>query len=163
MLDSSIPALADDNVLGDVAPSPASFNSTLTRPILTHSVKMQLLLCAQLFLLVSSELLFPLRYQLEHGTSRITDPASSSQRQLSAPDTQTSFEQGSFTRVAQDSRTCDTYGERQWAGTVDISDERRLFYWFFESRDKPDTDPIIIWLNGQVNQICPRRAVANFV
>lgn len=126
---------------------------------------MQWLLCAQLFLLVSSELLFPLRYRGDHETSRIIDPASPSQRQLSTPDTTTPFKQGSFTRVAQDSRICDTHGEKQWAGTIDISDERRLFYWFFESRDKPDTDPIIIWLNGYViiSQTCWARAVANFV
>lgn len=162
-LNSLIPVLADDNVLGGVALNPASFISCFSTSKATHSVKMQWLLCAQLFLLVSSELLFPWRYQGDHESSRIIDIASSSQRQLSTPDTTTPFKRGSFTRVAQDSRTCDTYGERQWAGTVDISDERSLFYWLFESRNKPNTDPIIIWLNGCVSQTCRSRAVANFV
>jgi hypothetical protein len=60
------------------------------------------------------------------------------------------FEAGRATALPQNETTCATYGEKQWAGTVDISDERRLFYWFFDSRGDPEKDPIIIWLNGYV-------------
>jgi len=38
----------------------------------------------------------------------------------------------------------------QYAGylTVDPSHGRNLFYWFVESQNDPDTDPVILWLNG---------------
>jgi cathepsin A (carboxypeptidase C) len=58
------------------------------------------------------------------------------------------YQAGQFTRWAQDNSTCATYGESQWTGTIDVTDERRLFYWFFDSRNDPDNDPIIIWING---------------
>ena len=58
------------------------------------------------------------------------------------------FQPGNFTKHQQDEQVCKTYGERQWSGTVDVTDQRRLFYWFFESRHDPENDPIIIWLNG---------------
>lgn len=37
---------------------------------------------------------------------------------------------------------------KHWTGTVDVSDEKTLFFWFFESRSTPSTDPVIIWMNG---------------
>ncbi|CAK7894997.1 carboxypeptidase Y [[Candida] anglica] len=38
---------------------------------------------------------------------------------------------------------------RQYTGYLDLWDEdRHFFYWFFESRNDPKTDPIILWLNG---------------
>ena len=58
------------------------------------------------------------------------------------------FKAGSFTINRQDNTTCSSYGEAQWAGTVDVSDEHRLFFWFSESRNDPDKDPIMIWMNG---------------
>lgn len=37
----------------------------------------------------------------------------------------------------------------QYTGYLDIADQdKHLFYWFFESRNDPKTDPIILWLNG---------------
>ncbi|ODV88156.1 hypothetical protein CANARDRAFT_192635 [[Candida] arabinofermentans NRRL YB-2248] len=37
----------------------------------------------------------------------------------------------------------------QSAGYFDINEEdKHLFYWFFESRNDPKNDPIILWLNG---------------
>lgn len=58
------------------------------------------------------------------------------------------FKAGEYTKYKQDGEICKTYGERQWAGTVDVTDQRRLFYWFFDSRNDPENDPIILWLNG---------------
>ena len=58
------------------------------------------------------------------------------------------FLPGNFTKQQQDGQICKTYGERQWTGTVDVTDQRRLFYWFFDSRHDPENDPIVIWLNG---------------
>lgn len=59
-----------------------------------------------------------------------------------------SYKAGNFTRIEQDGRTCPSYSEGQWTGTVDVSDDRRLFYWFAESRNDPARDPVIVWMNG---------------
>lgn len=39
---------------------------------------------------------------------------------------------------------------KQYAGyiTVDESHGRELFYWFVESQNKPESDPVVLWLNG---------------
>ncbi|KAJ3499072.1 hypothetical protein NLG97_g636 [Lecanicillium saksenae] len=59
-----------------------------------------------------------------------------------------SYTAGNFTRIEQDGSICPSYGERQWTGTVDVSNDRRLFYWFAESRSDPSKDPVILWMNG---------------
>ncbi|KAL7951565.1 Alpha/Beta hydrolase protein [Trichoderma barbatum] len=59
-----------------------------------------------------------------------------------------SFKAGQFTLTPQDDSTCATYGESQWTGTVDVTDSHRLFFWFFDSRNDPVNDPIIVWMNG---------------
>jgi cathepsin A (carboxypeptidase C) len=38
---------------------------------------------------------------------------------------------------------------KQYAGYLDVDDEdKHFFYWFFESRNDPKKDPIVLWLNG---------------
>ncbi|OBA21914.1 hypothetical protein METBIDRAFT_10831 [Metschnikowia bicuspidata var. bicuspidata NRRL YB-4993] len=38
---------------------------------------------------------------------------------------------------------------KQYTGYLDIEDEdKHFFYWFFESRNDPANDPVILWLNG---------------
>lgn len=37
---------------------------------------------------------------------------------------------------------------RQEAGYLNTPLGDRLFYWFFESRSNPSTDPVVVWLNG---------------
>lgn len=38
---------------------------------------------------------------------------------------------------------------KQWTGYFDINEnDKHLFFWFFESRNDPANDPIILWLNG---------------
>ncbi|KNF03737.1 hypothetical protein PSTG_03259 [Puccinia striiformis f. sp. tritici PST-78] len=37
---------------------------------------------------------------------------------------------------------------RQYSGYLDISETKHLFFWFFESRDRPESDPVVLWLNG---------------
>lgn len=38
---------------------------------------------------------------------------------------------------------------KQFTGYLDVEDEdKHFFYWFFESRNDPKNDPIILWLNG---------------
>lgn len=41
---------------------------------------------------------------------------------------------------------------RQYSGyvTVDKSNEKALFYWFFEATSKPAQKPLILWLNGGI-------------
>jgi len=45
---------------------------------------------------------------------------------------------------------CDSTGVLSLAGYYKIQGSRdaNYFYWFFESRDSPSTDPFIIWLTG---------------
>ncbi|KAJ7079578.1 carboxypeptidase C [Mycena belliarum] len=42
---------------------------------------------------------------------------------------------------------CDTT-VKQYSGYLDIADDKHLFFWFFESRNSPSTDPLVLWLNG---------------
>ncbi|KAL3956208.1 hypothetical protein ACCO45_009054 [Purpureocillium lilacinum] len=58
------------------------------------------------------------------------------------------FKAGQHTSKRQNDTLCNTNGGRQWTGTVDVTDHRRLFYWFFESRGNPKKDPIVLWING---------------
>ncbi|KAI9849354.1 MAG: hypothetical protein M1838_000189 [Thelocarpon superellum] len=38
---------------------------------------------------------------------------------------------------------------KQYSGYLDDEEEdKHLFYWFFESRNNPKTDPVVLWLNG---------------
>ncbi|KAF2861409.1 cpy like protein carboxypeptidase [Piedraia hortae CBS 480.64] len=38
---------------------------------------------------------------------------------------------------------------KQYAGYLDNDDDdKHLFYWFFESRNDPKSDPVVLWLNG---------------
>lgn len=36
----------------------------------------------------------------------------------------------------------------QYSGYLDIGNDKHLFMWFFESRNDPHNDPVILWLNG---------------
>ena len=41
-------------------------------------------------------------------------------------------------------------GFQQYAGylTVDAEHQRKLFYWYVESQNDPETDPVVFWTNG---------------
>jgi hypothetical protein len=38
------------------------------------------------------------------------------------------YSQGQYSVIKQDESVCKTRGENQWTGTVDVTNERRLFY-----------------------------------
>ncbi|RZS28474.1 hypothetical protein BHM03_00062069 [Ensete ventricosum] len=44
---------------------------------------------------------------------------------------------------------------RHYAGYVRISDDKALFYWFFEAKRKPEEKPLILWLNGAAQELGP--------
>lgn len=41
-----------------------------------------------------------------------------------------------------------TPGVGSYAGYIDVAPNVHVFFWFFESRQNPATDPITLWLNG---------------
>lgn len=77
-------------------------------------------------------------------------PVSLSNHQANAPNTcQRPFKRGQHTlKKQQGNDICASQGEAHWSGTIDVTDERRLFYWFAESRNDPANDPIIVSIAG---------------
>jgi hypothetical protein len=41
-----------------------------------------------------------------------------------------------------------TEGVKSYSGFIDLAEDKHLFFWFFESRHDPASDPITLWLNG---------------
>lgn len=41
-----------------------------------------------------------------------------------------------------------TPGVNSYSGYIDLSPTAHTFFWFFESRNNPATDPVTLWLNG---------------
>lgn len=41
-----------------------------------------------------------------------------------------------------------TEGVKQYAGYLDVENDKHFFFWFFESRSNPIADPTVLWLNG---------------
>ncbi|CAG8576989.1 7165_t:CDS:2 [Ambispora leptoticha] len=44
-------------------------------------------------------------------------------------------------------KLCDS-SVKQYSGYLDASSNKHFFFWIFESRNNPKTDPITLWLNG---------------
>ncbi|KAI8916377.1 Alpha/Beta hydrolase protein [Gorgonomyces haynaldii] len=49
-------------------------------------------------------------------------------------------------RLSENTGLCDTVTDA--SGYLDIDKNNHLFFWFFESRNQPLEDPLILWLNG---------------
>lgn len=41
-----------------------------------------------------------------------------------------------------------TPGVNSYSGYIDLTPNRHAFFWFFESRSNPSSDPVTLWLNG---------------
>ncbi|KAK7046718.1 carboxypeptidase [Favolaschia claudopus] len=39
-------------------------------------------------------------------------------------------------------------GIKQYSGYFKIAEGKHMFFWFFESRSSPSTDPLVLWMNG---------------
>ena len=53
-----------------------------------------------------------------------------------------------FNNKPQAAGLCDP-GVKQYSGYIDLSTgAKSLFYWAFESRNDPATDPVILWMTG---------------
>ena len=39
-------------------------------------------------------------------------------------------------------------GETWYSGTLPLDEKSDIFYWWFESRNAPSTDPLVLWLTG---------------
>ncbi|CAG7564369.1 unnamed protein product [Fusarium equiseti] len=63
------------------------------------------------------------------------------------PLTEESAKKPLFTLREQSSDLCDA-GSRQWTGTVNVTADKSMFFWYFESRDKPESDPLLLWMSG---------------
>ncbi|KAI6162649.1 peptidase S10 serine carboxypeptidase [Pisolithus thermaeus] len=37
---------------------------------------------------------------------------------------------------------------KQYSGYLDVTNDKHLFFWFFESRNTPESAPLLLWLNG---------------
>ncbi|KAL2209891.1 carboxypeptidase Y [Sarocladium strictum] len=65
-----------------------------------------------------------------------------------APTRERSSAQGvPFTVREQGPELCDA-GSRHWTGTVNVTQHKSIFFWYFESRHQPSEAPVILWLSG---------------
>ncbi|KZV92237.1 peptidase S10, serine carboxypeptidase [Exidia glandulosa HHB12029] len=75
------------------------------------------------------------------------------EQQLSALSTEefSTFTHASFpnhrVRIKRLEDFCDTTGVKSYSGYIDV-EARHLFFYFFESRNKPEEDPVLLWTNG---------------
>ncbi|KAG2138521.1 Alpha/Beta hydrolase protein [Suillus clintonianus] len=54
---------------------------------------------------------------------------------------------GDYKLRVTEPKLCDP-SVKQYSGYLDITDDKHLFFWFFESRTSPGDAPLVMWLNG---------------
>ncbi|KAG1730348.1 Alpha/Beta hydrolase protein [Suillus lakei] len=54
---------------------------------------------------------------------------------------------GDYKLRVTEPKLCDP-SVKQYSGYLDITDDKHLFFWFFESRTSPEDAPLVMWLNG---------------
>ncbi len=88
------------------------------------------------------------KHHIDIGAAHSQRPLGGGPSRSSAADLP-AYKHGRHVLVEQhDGAVCPSYGEKQWTGTIDVTDTRRLFFWAFESRGDPARDPVIFWMNG---------------
>lgn len=58
------------------------------------------------------------------------------------------LEDGTSLRYKEPGLCETTEGVKSYSGFIDIAEDKHIFFWFFESRHNPASDPITLWLNG---------------
>lgn len=53
-----------------------------------------------------------------------------------------------FTKKLLHDKVCPSRGESQWTGHVSVSEGHDIFYWYADSRNDPERDPIIVMIAG---------------
>ncbi|CAG9990018.1 unnamed protein product [Clonostachys byssicola] len=74
----------------------------------------------------------------------VTTVSSQQQQPLTKPPTRTG---SNFHVKEQSAALCDA-GSRYYTGTVNITTEKSMFFWYFESRHQPENDPLLLWMSG---------------
>ena len=78
-----------------------------------------------------------------------TAPSINAQLPAEVTDLKTVTGEGGRTLRYREPGLCETTeGVKSYSGFIDIAEDKHLFFWFFESRHDPASDPITLWLNG---------------
>lgn len=137
-------------------------NQPLTsRQLMAMTLLARAIVVASLVCLGSTQLILPIQGHGRHHLYQPEAPYASFEQSIAAQKPlmaaqdheddyldKRQYKAGQFTLRPQTDAVCDTGGSAQWSGTVDVSNEHRLFFWAFESRGNPSSDPVIVWLNG---------------
>ncbi|KAI8853149.1 Alpha/Beta hydrolase protein [Chytridium lagenaria] len=65
---------------------------------------------------------------------------------VQSPESNSMVDRVSMLKVETNVALCDP-DVKQLLGYLDV-DDKHFFFWFFESRSAPSTDPLVLWLNG---------------
>ncbi|ETO14591.1 hypothetical protein RFI_22776 [Reticulomyxa filosa] len=89
----------------------------------------------------------------QHAASPLFDYVS--QKEVGSSDSEEHEDEGYTDSALADEITAlpginvDTLDFRQFSGYLDANEGRQLFYWFVESQNDPDNDPLLMWTNGK--------------